>query len=136
MSWTGSSSPRAIAARSGGKALATFAFLLAAQAVALPAFVLFFEPLDATAIAGVLLADVGICAVGSLHVGHGGGGASARVAPAAPVPPAGDPADRGGVGGAVSTDAERFLLFLAPARRGLRGTLAGVLRVRRHGVTT
>ena len=42
-----------------GKALATLAFLLAAQAVALPAFVLFFAPLDATALAGVLLADVG-----------------------------------------------------------------------------
>src|SRR5215510_8826019 len=49
-----------------GKTLATLTFLLAAQAVALPAFVLFFEPLDATAIAGVLLANIGICAVGSL----------------------------------------------------------------------
>jgi len=49
-----------------GKALATLAFLLAAQAVALPIFALAFAPLDATAIAGVLLADVGICAVGSL----------------------------------------------------------------------
>jgi heme exporter protein B len=49
-----------------GKTLATLAFLVAAQAVALPAFVLFFAPLDGTALAGVLLADVGICAVGSL----------------------------------------------------------------------
>ena len=49
-----------------GKTLATLAFLLAAQAVALPAFVLFFEPLGTTALAAVLLADIGICAVGSL----------------------------------------------------------------------
>src|SRR5215470_14171293 len=49
-----------------GKSLATLAFLLAAQVVALPIFALFFAPLDATALGGVLLADVGICAVGSL----------------------------------------------------------------------
>src|SRR5580765_2324674 len=49
-----------------GKALATLAFLLASQVVALPLFALFFAPLDATAIGGVVLADVGICAVGSL----------------------------------------------------------------------
>jgi len=49
-----------------GKTLATLAFLAAAQVVALPAFALFFAPLGAPAIAGVLLADVGICAVGSL----------------------------------------------------------------------
>src|SRR3546814_8940963 len=33
-----------------GKTLATLAFLVAAQVVALPAFVLFFAPLDATAL--------------------------------------------------------------------------------------
>ncbi|MDQ3122154.1 MAG: heme exporter protein CcmB, partial [Actinomycetota bacterium] len=49
-----------------GKTLATLAFLLAAQVVALPAFALFFAPLDAVAVVGVLLADIGICAVGSL----------------------------------------------------------------------
>src|SRR5512144_2969083 len=43
-----------------GKTLATLVFLVAAQAIALPAFVLFFAPLDGTALAGVLLANVGI----------------------------------------------------------------------------
>ena len=56
-----------------GKTLATLTFLLAAQVVALPAFALFFAPLDASALAGVLLADIGICAVGSLHGGDGRG---------------------------------------------------------------
>jgi heme exporter protein B len=49
-----------------GKTLATLAFLLAAQVVALPAFAVFFAPLDGAALLGVLLADIGICAVGSL----------------------------------------------------------------------
>ena len=49
-----------------GQDLATLAFLLAAEVVALPAFALFFAPLDAAALAGVALANIGICAVGSL----------------------------------------------------------------------
>jgi heme exporter protein B len=49
-----------------GKALATLAFLVAAEIVALPAFALFFAPLDGPALAGVVLASIGICAVGSL----------------------------------------------------------------------
>jgi heme exporter protein B len=48
-----------------GKTLATLAFLLAAQVVALPAFALFFAPLDATAVAGVVL-QTWESAVGSL----------------------------------------------------------------------
>ena len=49
-----------------GKSLATLAFLFAAELVALPAFVVFFAPLDAAALAGVVLASIGICTVGSL----------------------------------------------------------------------
>jgi len=49
-----------------GKTIASLAFLGAAEVVAIPAFVLFFAPLDAHALAGVVLASVGICAVGSL----------------------------------------------------------------------
>ena len=40
----------------------------------------------------------------------------------------------GGVGAAVSTEGERFLLFLLLYDGVFRGTLVGVLRVRRHGV--
>ena len=43
-----------------------FGLLVIAEAVALPAFALFFAPVDATLIAAVLLADVGLAAVGTL----------------------------------------------------------------------
>ena len=47
------------------KSLATLAFLVAAEIVALPVFALFFHGVGAAAIGGVALADVGICAVGT-----------------------------------------------------------------------
>ena len=48
------------------KALSVFAFLALAEAVALPAFGLFFHSLGWRVVVAVLLADVGICAVGTL----------------------------------------------------------------------
>jgi heme exporter protein B len=48
------------------KALATFAFLAAAEVIALPVFALFFHGIDGTTVLAFLLADVGICAVGTL----------------------------------------------------------------------
>ena len=42
-----------------------FVFLSLIELVALPAFALFFSPLRAEGILGVLLANVGICAVGT-----------------------------------------------------------------------
>jgi heme exporter protein B len=95
-----------------GKALATFAFLLAAQVVAIPAFVLFFEPLDATALAGVLLADVGICAVGSLLSAMAAAGRARELLLPLLFLPLAIPLVVGGVGSAVSDDGGRFLLFL------------------------
>ena len=47
------------------KALATLAFLVAAEVVALPVYGLFFHPLSGATVLGVLLADLGICAVGT-----------------------------------------------------------------------
>ena len=53
-----------------GKAISMLAFLVAAETVALPAFALFFDPgIDGRTIAGVALADLGICAVGTLLAG-------------------------------------------------------------------
>jgi heme exporter protein B len=49
-----------------GKAIAVFAFLVAAEVVALPAFAAFFAPVDGRTVAAVVLADVGICTVGTL----------------------------------------------------------------------
>jgi heme exporter protein B len=95
-----------------GKTLATLAFLLAAQVVALPAFVLFFAPLDATALAGVLLADVGICAVGSLMAAMAAASRSREVLLPLLVLPLTIPLVVGGVGTAISPEGGRYLLLL------------------------
>ena len=95
-----------------GKVFATLAFLIAAQAVALPAFAAFFQPLDGTALVGVLLADVGICAVGSLMSAMAASGSSREVLLPLLVLPLAIPLIVGGVGTAVSPEPGRFLLFL------------------------
>lgn len=96
-----------------GKALATLAFLLAAQAVALPIFALAFAPLDATAIAGVLLADVGICAVGSLVAAMAAAGRARELLLPLLLLPLTIPLVVGGVGAAISPQEGRYLLLLA-----------------------
>ncbi|MCS7006101.1 MAG: heme exporter protein CcmB, partial [Thermoleophilia bacterium] len=96
-----------------GKTVATLAFLLAAQAIALPAFVLFFAPLDGTALAGVLLADVGICAVGSLLSAMAAAGRARELLLPLLVLPVALPLVVGGVGAAIAEDGVRFLAFLA-----------------------
>jgi heme exporter protein B len=47
------------------KSIATLAFLVAAEVVALPVFAAFFHGIGGATIAGVALADLGICAVGT-----------------------------------------------------------------------
>lgn len=96
-----------------GKTLATLAFLVSAQVVALPAFVLFFAPLDPTALAGVALADVGICAVGSLMAAMAAAGRARELLLPLLVLPLAVPLVVGGVGAAISPDGERYLLLLA-----------------------
>jgi heme exporter protein B len=96
-----------------GKTLATLAFLITAQIVALPAFVLFFAPLDATAVAGVLLADIGICAVGSLMAAMAAASRSREVLLPLLVLPLAIPLVVGGVGAAISPEGGRYLLLLA-----------------------
>ena len=96
-----------------GKTLATLAFLLAAQAVALPAFALFFAPLDAVALVGVLLADIGICAVGSLMAAMAAAGRARELLLPLLLLPLSIPLIVGGVGSAISTEPERYLLLLA-----------------------
>jgi heme exporter protein B len=95
-----------------GKSIATLAFLLGAQLVALPAFALFFAPLDAAAIAGVVLADLGICAVGSLLSAMAAAGRARELLLPLLMLPLAIPLVVGGVGASISPDAGRFLLFL------------------------
>jgi heme exporter protein B len=94
------------------KAVAMLAFLLVAEAVALPAFQLFFSGLNGAAIAGVLLADVGVCAVGTLLAAM----ASASRARELLLPllflPLAIPILVGGVGAAVAEEPARYLGFL------------------------
>src|SRR6188768_3716747 len=90
-----------------GKALATLAFLVAAEVVALPAFALFFAPLDGPALLGVLLASVGICAVGSLVSAMAAAARGREV-----FLPLAIPLVVGGVGSSISPDPGAYLAFL------------------------
>jgi heme exporter protein B len=95
------------------KSLATFAFLALAEIVALPLFALFFHGVDGTTVLAFLLADVGICAVGTLV------GAMAVVTRARDLLlpllflPLAIPILIGGVGASVVASPARYLLFLA-----------------------
>jgi heme exporter protein B len=95
-----------------GKTLATLAFLVAAQVVALPAFALFFAPLHGAALAAVFLADVGVCAVGSLVAAMAAASRARELVLPLLLLPLVIPLVVGGVGAAVATDSGRYLLFL------------------------
>jgi heme exporter protein B len=95
------------------KGIATFAFLVAAEVVALPVFALFFHGLRGVTIAAVLLADVGICAVGTFL----GAMAVATRARDLLLPllflPLAIPIVVGGVGASIVDSPGRYLAFLA-----------------------
>jgi heme exporter protein B len=95
-----------------GKTLATLGFLVAAQVVALPAFALFFAPLGASALAGVCLADLGICAVGSLVAAMAAATRSREILLPLLLLPLVIPLVVGGVGSAIADEPSRYLLFL------------------------
>jgi heme exporter protein B len=94
------------------KSIATFAFLALAEVIALPVFALFFHGVDGTTIAAVVLADVGICAVGTFV------GAMAVVTRARELLlpllflPLAIPILIGGVGASVVDAPARYLAFL------------------------
>jgi heme exporter protein B len=95
-----------------GKTLSIFAFLALAEAVALPAFALFYEPVGWELIAGVALANVGIASVGTL-LGAMAAAARARelLLPLLFMPLA-IPIVVGGVGATLAEDSSRYLGFL------------------------
>ena len=96
-----------------GKSLATLAFLGVAQIVALPAFALFFAPLRGQAIVGVVLADIGICAVGSLVSAMAAAGRSRDLVLPLVFLPLAIPIIVGGIGSSISAHAGGSLLLLA-----------------------
>jgi heme exporter protein B len=96
-----------------GKTLATLAFLVAAEVVALPIFAAFFHGIAGATIAAIALADVGICAVGTLV----GATATASRARELLLPllflPLAIPIVIGGVGASVVEHPGRYLGLLA-----------------------
>jgi heme exporter protein B len=96
-----------------GKTLATLAFLVLAELVALPVFALFFTSIDGSTIAGVVLADIGICAVGTLLAAMAAAGrARDLLLPLLFLPPA-IPIVVGGVGASIAASSGKYLGFLA-----------------------
>ncbi len=95
-----------------GKTLATLAFLAAAELVALPAFALFFAPIDLVAVVGVALASIGICAVGSLLAAMAAASRGREVILPLLFLPLAIPLVVGGVGAGISPHGATYLAFL------------------------
>jgi heme exporter protein B len=96
-----------------GKTLATLVFLVAVEVVALPAFAVFFAPLDGPALVGVALADIGICAVGSLLAAMAAASRTRELVLPLLFLPLSIPLVVGGVGASISPESGKFLLFLS-----------------------
>jgi heme exporter protein B len=96
-----------------GKVVATLAFLGAAELVALPAFALFFDSISGSTVAAVVLADIGICAVGAILAAMAAAGRARELLFPVLFLPLSIPILVGGVGAAVGDDPARYLAFLA-----------------------
>jgi heme exporter protein B len=96
-----------------GKALAVFVFLALAEVVALPAFALFFTSVGGGTIAGVVLADVGLCAVGTLLAAMATASRARELLLPLIFLPLAIPIVVGGVGASVSAHPARYAGFLA-----------------------
>jgi heme exporter protein B len=95
-----------------GKGIGVLAFLLAAELVALPAYALFFQPVGWELVAAVLLADVGLAAVGTLLAAMASAGRARELLLPLLFLPLVIPIVVGGVGASVTGDPGRYLGFL------------------------
>jgi heme exporter protein B len=95
-----------------GKAISVFAFLALAELVALPAFGLFFFTVGWRTIVAVVLADVGICAVGTLTGAMAVAGRARELILPLLFLPMAIPIVVGGVGASLLSD-NKYLAFLA-----------------------
>jgi heme exporter protein B len=95
-----------------GKGIGVFAFLLAAELVAVPAYALFFQPVGWELVAAVLLADVGLAAVGTLLAAMASAGRARELLLPLLFLPLVIPIVVGGVGASVAHDPGRYLAFL------------------------
>ncbi|MBA2298546.1 MAG: heme exporter protein CcmB, partial [Actinobacteria bacterium] len=96
-----------------GKAAAVFVFLSAVELVALPAFALFFGSVGTATVAGVVLASIGICAVGTLLAAMAAASRTRELVLPLLFLPLAIPLVVGGVGASISPEAGRYLAFLA-----------------------
>jgi heme exporter protein B len=94
------------------KAASTFVFLAAIALVALPAFAALFAPVTWETVAGVVLANVGICAVGTLLAAMAAASRTRELVLPLLFLPLAIPLVVGGVGASVSEEPGRFLAFL------------------------
>jgi heme exporter protein B len=94
------------------KSVAAFAFLGLAEVIALPAFALFFDRVDGSTVAGVLLADVGLCAVGTLLAAMAVATRARELLLPLLFLPLALPVVIGGVGASVADEPGRYLAFL------------------------
>ena len=95
------------------KGLSVLAFLAVVEVVALPAFSLFFSGVDAATVAGVVLADVGIAAVGTLLAAMASVSRARELLLPLLFLPLAIPIVVGGVGASVVESPARYLGFLA-----------------------
>jgi heme exporter protein B len=95
------------------KALAMLAFLVLAELVALPAFAIFFSGVDGTTVAGIALANLGICAVGTLLAAMAAASRARELLLPLLFLPLVIPVVVGGVGASVVDDGGRYLGLLA-----------------------
>ena len=95
------------------KGIATLAFLVVAELVALPAFALFFTSIDGATVAGVALADVGICAVGTILAAMAAAGRARELLLPLLFLPLAIPIVVGGVGASLAESSGKYLGFLA-----------------------
>jgi heme exporter protein B len=96
-----------------GKALSLLVFLVLAEVVALPAFAAFFSGVGAATIAAVALADIGVCAVGTLLAGMAVASRARELLLPLLFLPLAIPIVVGGVGASVTDRPGRYLAFLA-----------------------
>ena len=95
-----------------GKALSILAFLALAEMIALPAYGLFYRPVDAALIGGVALADVGIAAVGTLLAAMATASRARELLLPLLFLPLAIPIVVGGVGASVADEPARYLALL------------------------
>jgi heme exporter protein B len=95
-----------------GKGLAVLVFLVLAEVVALPAFHVFFEPVDATVVGAVLLADIGLAAVGTLLAAMAAASRARELLLPLLFLPLVIPIVVGGVGASIGDDPARYLGLL------------------------